>query len=114
MNNALPQDWEGFDPIPDSIPNTPRDKALTFLGSLSKGDILQVNRSHWRVYSAYGARVLLTRNGTKGRKIYSLNSACLEPLTFSVIESLGDGARLGLTADTGTCKKIDLRIDKRP
>jgi len=97
------ESFDCFDTSP-LVERTPRDEALAFLGGLRRGDGIKVQSFHGIVYRANGADVLVTKQGTKGRKLYKIETISIEPFTVNVIESFELG-RLGSVAVTGAISR---------
>lgn len=63
------------------------------------GDVLTVDNKRWRVERARGVTCFVVRDGTKGRKLYTLVATDLELETVDVVEVWpGSGESKGLPA----------------
>jgi hypothetical protein len=79
---------------------TPEEKAQDACGrrlsSLSKGDVVTVGRTRWRVFKNIGVQNFVERDGSKGRKLYRLEATSLDPCCIAVREVFGGSGELML------------------
>lgn len=63
-----------------------RDTCATKLSSLRKDDVIVVGKTRWRVWKNVGVTNLVEKEGSKGRKLYTLEATNLAPCCISVRE----------------------------
>ena len=64
------------------------------LSRLAAGDIVTVGRTRWQVFRNRGVTNYITKEGSKGRKLYTLHATSLDPCCIEVREVFGGSGDL--------------------
>lgn len=82
-------DADGLFPETTAKAPSPRDLCARSFENLQPGQLVAVGGKAWKVDQAHGLTKYLTRAGAKGRKLYRLHVASVEPCCVQVREVHG-------------------------
>lgn len=82
--------FDFFDEVEEAAPLSKRDEAAMLMSSLKKGDTFKLGGTRWTVFLDQGAVKLVTKAGTKGKKLYVVRAAATDE--FEVREVIEGGA----------------------
>ena len=101
-NGSLPPGFEEFEF--EEVSESPRDRCARRLSDLKKNDVVTVGKSRWKIWRSTGITNIVTKAGTKGRKLYDLHVTDIERCCIEVREiSPGMGEWLGKPAVAKGC-----------
>lgn len=108
MSNGLPDGWDAFDVDVEPREESPRDRCIRRLTALKKGDTVRIGKHKWTVWRSTGVSNIVTKAGTKGRKLYQINTTEIDRCCVEVIEvNPGTGEPLGKKPAAKGCSISD-------